>query len=142
MSSIFCFIFFHFEDQIVMSEQMSFYNSGMTTSSGSTIPVIDNSQPTTENVGVGMYPSLMRYFNIFAPILTIGSILGRKSSSSSSVPFHTMYVDDPWTLSSLRTSDKDPRPNNMEMSLSIVNISDQATLDLILDPSPSSYRGV
>ena len=57
MYSILCDIFFPFEDHIVTIEQMSFDNSSSNALSGSTILDIDNSQPTTENVGVGMYPS-------------------------------------------------------------------------------------
>ena len=49
-----------------------------------------------------------------------------------------MYLEDPWTLPSLCTSDEDPRITKMEMSLSTMDISHQFVIDLILDPSPSS----
>ena len=102
---------------------MSFDSSNSTASWGSTISANDNSQLTTKNVGVGMYPSLMGSFNIAAPILDIGSMFDSDSSSSSLLPFHAMYLDDPPTLSSPRTLDKDLRPTNMEMSLSVMEVS-------------------
>ena len=119
---------------------MSFDHSSTSTSPGSTILVIDNSYPEIENVGVGMYPSLMGTFNISAPILTIGSTLGSESSSSSSVPFCTMYLENSWTLPYMRTSDEDPIPTKMEMSLSVVEITYQATLDSIIDTNSSSLQ--
>ena len=102
--------------------------------------VIDNSQLALENFGVGMYMSLMGYFNISAPILTISSTLGSESSLLGSIPFHTMYLEDPWTLPSLSTSDEDPRPTKMEISLSVVEVSYQAILDLVIELGPSSSQ--
>ena len=87
---------------------------------------------------MGMYLSLMGTFNIFAPILIIGSTLGNESSSSIWVPFHTMYLEGPWTRPSLITLDEYPRPTKMDMSFFVVNIAYQATLDPVVDPSPSS----
>ena len=83
----------------------------------------------------------MGSFNISAPLLTIGSTLGSESPLSSSVPFQTTYLEDPWTLSSLSTSDEDPRTTKMDMLLSVVEIAYQATLDPAVDfSSPSSSR--
>ena len=123
-----------------MIEQISIYNSNSNALSGSTISAINHSQPTTENIGVGMYLSFMGSCNISAPILAIGSTLGSNSMSLSLVPFHTMYLDDPWTLLSPRTLDESPRPTNTEMSLSLGEVAYQAILDLVVDPSPSSLR--
>ena len=117
---------------------MSFDSSSSIESSGSTIPTIDNSQLTTENVGVGMYPSLMGSFNIIAPIMMIGSTLGIASSSLSLVPFKTMYLEDSWTLPPLSILNEDTRPTKLEMSLSTMEIAYQAGLDPVVDPSPSS----
>ena len=52
-------------------------------SSRDSILIIDHSQSTTENVGVGMYPSLMGTFSCPTPILMIGSSLGGDSSSEN-----------------------------------------------------------
>ena len=51
-----------------------------------------------------------------------------------------MYLEDPWTLPSSSTSDEDPIPTKMEMSLSTMDISYQFVLDHVVDPSPSSSR--
>ena len=80
----------------------------------------------------------MGSFNIVASIMMIGSTLGSSSSCSSSIPFRTTYLEDPWTLPSPSTLDEDPRPTRMEMSLSTMEIAYQAGLDPVVDPSPSS----
>ena len=90
-----------------MIDQKYFDNSGAEASLGATIPIIDHSQPVIENIGVGMYPSLMGTFNCHAVILMIGSSLGRFLSLLSSVPFHTFHLGDPWTLPSLSASSED-----------------------------------
>ena len=138
MSSLFRIICFPFEYRIVTVEQKSFNNSGMKASSGDTIPVIDNSQPTTENVGVGMYLFFMGTFNNSTPILTIGSNLGSESSLLSSIPFCILHLEDPWTIPSPSTLDEDPRPTNMDMLLSTMMIYYQSILVHVVDPSPSS----
>ena len=89
---------------------------------------------------MGMYLSLMGYFNISTPILTIGSTFGSESSLMSLVPIYTMYLEDPWTLPSLSTSDEYPIPTKMGMPFSTMVISYQSTLGLIVDPSPSSSQ--
>ena len=86
-SSLFQVICFPFEGSIFTVVQKYFDNFGTKESSGATIPVIDNSQPTTKNVGVGMYSLFMGNFNISTPILTIGSNLGSESLSLSFIPF-------------------------------------------------------
>ena len=49
-----------------------------------------------------------------------------------------MYLNDPWSLSSLRTLDEDPIHTKMKMSLSTVEVAYQVVLDLVVDPSLSS----
>ena len=51
-----------------------------------------------------------------------------------------MYLDDPWTLPSPRSSDEDPRLIKMEMLLSAAEVAYQAILDPIVDPGPSSSQ--
>ena len=87
-----------------------------------------------------MYPSLMGTFNCLAPILMIGSSLGRASSSLSSVPFHISHLEDPWTLPSPSTSDEDPRPVEMDMPLSTTLVAYKDNIFYVVDPSPSSSR--
>ena len=70
----------------------------MKASLGASILIIDHSQSATENVGVGMYHSLMGTFNCPALILMIGSSVGWDSTSLNSVPFHTSRMEDPCIL--------------------------------------------
>ena len=102
--------------------------------------IIDNSQPVTENVGIRMYSSLMQNFNISTPILVISSTPGSESSPLSSVPFHTMYLDDPWTLRSPSTLNEDSRTTRIEIPLSVAETTYQATLDNYIDPGPFSSQ--
>ena len=71
------------------------------------IPTIDDSQSTTKNIGIIMYPSSMGTFNISTPILAISSTPGGGSPPLRLVPFRTMYLDDPWALPSSSNSDED-----------------------------------
>ena len=87
-----------------------------------------------------MYPSLTGNFNISAPIQAISSTPSSDLSPVSSIPFPIMYLDDPWTLPSLSTSDEDAKPTKMRMSLSIVEVVYQATLEPAIDPSPPLHR--
>jgi hypothetical protein len=63
MSLSFRTLCFPHEGKIVMIDQLSFACSSPNASLGPSIPVIDNSQPTTENIGVRMYSSLMGTFD-------------------------------------------------------------------------------
>ena len=83
--------------------------------------------------------SFMGIFNVYVPILTIGSSLGIVSSLLSSIPFYVLHLEYPWSLTSTSTSDEYPQPTKMDMSLSTMTISYQATLSPIVDPSPSSF---
>ena len=73
-----------------------------------------------------MYLSLMGTSNILAPVLAIISIPGSDSSPLSSIPFCTMYLNDPYTLPSTSASDEDPRPTKMEMLLFAAETAYQA----------------
>jgi hypothetical protein len=64
VSSIFCILCFPHQGEIVTIDQLSFAYSSPNASVGLSIPVIDNSQSTTENIGVGMYSSLMGTFEL------------------------------------------------------------------------------
>ena len=81
----------------------------------------------------------MGSFNILAPILAINTTPSGVTLPLISFPFCTTYLYDPWNLLSLSTSDKETIPTRVEMSLSIAEVTYQATLDLTmyLGPSPS-----
>ena len=87
-----------------------------------------------------MYPSLMGTINYPAPLLMIGSSLGRDSSSLSLVHFRTSHLEDPWNLPSPSTLYEKSRLTKMEMPLSTVEVAYQVILDSTIDLGPSSLR--
>ena len=52
-------------------DQLSFCNAP--NESGTVVPLVDKSTPACENMGVGLYPSLMGSFNFTTPILSMKS---------------------------------------------------------------------
>ena len=59
-----CIKFLH-EGKLVTIDQLSFCNAP--NEFGTVVPLVDNSTPACENIGVGIYSSLMGSFNINAP---------------------------------------------------------------------------
>ena len=118
-----------------MIDQNSFHNLSFNASLGASIPIIDNSQPKTESVSVGMYPSLMGTFICPAPILMIVSSFGGDFSSLNLVSFRTIHMEYPWILPSPSTLSV---PVKMDMPLPTTMVAYQANLDHIVEPSPSS----
>jgi hypothetical protein len=102
--SIFCTLCFPHDGNIVTVDQLSFVYASPSASVGLLIPMVDNSQPTSENIGVRMYSSLMGTFNFMAPIHHVYAMSSRLVSSERSVPFRTSYFKDPWTLPSSNSS--------------------------------------
>jgi hypothetical protein len=80
--------------------QLSFSHASHNASVGPLIPVIDNSQLETEDIGVEMYSSFMGTFDFTTPIHHIYTISNDSSSLMRSVPFRTLYFNDPWSLPS------------------------------------------
>ena len=70
-SSYFRCIKFPHEGKLVTVDQLSFCNTP--NESGTVVPLVDNSTSACENMGVGLYSSLMGSFNISAPILSFKS---------------------------------------------------------------------
>ena len=91
-------------------------------STDSTIPKLDNTKPSVENLGVGMYSSLMGTFDIPPPMVHINSI------SSSRAPlrrefFRTHYFSDPWTLPSPTATLAEGQVGGMEFPMSAAEIA-------------------
>ena len=106
-SSYFRCIKFPHEGKLVTIDQLSFYNAP--NESGTTIPLVDNSTPACENMGVGPYSSLMESFNFTAPILSMKSfpiyaiIQVVRDHEVVDRSFKTNYLSNPWTLPKLGT---------------------------------------
>jgi hypothetical protein len=97
---IFRTLCFPHEGKIVTIDQLSFAYPSPNTSLGQSIPMIDNSRQETENVGVGMYYSLMGTFDFSTPNHQVYAMSNRPISTRRSISFRTSYFDDPWTLPS------------------------------------------
>ena len=104
-------------------------------SSRASVLIIDHSHMVAENMGVGMYPSLMRTFSCPTLIIMIGSSLSGASSSSNLVSFCTTHMEDPWILPSPSTSSD---PVETSASLPAAMIAYQDNLQSVAEPHSSS----
>jgi hypothetical protein len=100
VSSIFHTLYFPHDGKIVTIDQFSFAFAIPNASIGLLILVIDNSQPTNDNISVRRYSSLMGTFDFMALVHHIYAMSSRSASSMRSVPFRTSFFNDPWTLPS------------------------------------------
>jgi hypothetical protein len=100
MSSLFHTLCFPHEGKIVTIDHFSFAQASFSESVGPSVPIIDNYQQETKDVGVIIYSSLMSSFDFMAPIHHIHAISSESSLSMRSIPFHSSYFNDPWTLPS------------------------------------------
>jgi hypothetical protein len=136
VSFVFCIPFFPHEGKIMTIDQLSFAFSSPNASLGQLILVIENYQPTTKNIGVGMYSFLMGTFKFLAPNHQVYAMSSKPISTGRSIPFRTSYVDDLWTLPSLTLSCEGQSHAGMTMPLSTKNITYQYFLDSFADPDP------
>jgi hypothetical protein len=142
VSSVFHMLCFPHQGEIVTIDQLYFAYSSPNASVGPSIPVVENSQPTTKNIGVRMYSSLMGTFDFSAPIHHIYAMSSTPASVERSIPFRTSYFSDPWTLPSLTLSIEGQSHAGMAMSLSTSEIAYQAILDSSANPDPVSLQTV
>jgi hypothetical protein len=134
VSFILRILWFPHKGKIMTIDQLSFACSSPNSSLGQSIPMIDNSQSTTENIDVRMYSSLMGTFNFLAPNHQVYSMSSRPVLNGKSIPFCASYFDDPWTLPSLTLSCEGDLHAGMAMPLSAANIACQAILDSSTNP--------
>jgi hypothetical protein len=140
VSSIFYTLFFPHEGKIVTIDQLSFAHSSPNASIGPLIPVISNYQPTTEDIGVKLYSSLMGTFDFMAPIHHIYAMFSMSSSSMRYVFFHTLYFKYPWTFPTPTMSFEVQSHIGMAMPLSVAAIGYQVVLDSTADPDHVSSQ--
>jgi hypothetical protein len=136
ISSVFNTLCFPNEGKIVMINQLSFAYSIPKAYIGLSIPVIDNSQPTTENIDVGMYSSLMGTFDFTAPSHHVYAMSSRPISTGRYIPLCTSYFSDLWTLPPPTSSCEGQLHAGMVMPLSTTDIAYQVVLDSSDDPDP------
>jgi hypothetical protein len=130
VSFIFHTLCFPHEGKIVTIDQLSFARSSPNASLGPSIPVINNSQPTTENIGVGMYSSLMGTFKFMTltPSHHIYAMSSRPVSTGRSIPFRTSYFSDPWTLPSSTASCEGQPHTGIISPTSVSHVGDWSTI--------------
>ena len=123
-SSIFWVLVFPRNGKIVSVDQLSFTQKSTTTPSKSTVPMVDQVCPAIENLGVGMYSSLIGTFELFAPFNYIGSISIGNSKVVSRDFFAISNQTDPWIL-----------PTNVELvaPLSMTKIAYQDLQETVMD---------
>jgi hypothetical protein len=136
ISFVFHTLFFPHDEKIVSIKQLSFVYATPNAYVGPSIPVINSSQPTTENIGVIMYSSLMGTFDFMAPVHHIYAMSNRYASSERFVPFRTSYFNDPWTLPSSTMFCEGQSHTEMGMPPLATKIAYQAILDSSTDPDP------
>jgi hypothetical protein len=117
ISFIFPTLCFPHEGNIVTINQLSFAYSSPNASIGPSIPVIDNSHLTTENIGVRIYSSLMGTFNFTSLSHHIYTMSSRSASTWRSITFRTSYFSDPWNLPSPNSSREGQLHAGMAMPL-------------------------
>jgi hypothetical protein len=94
---VFCTLYFPHDGKVVTIDQLYFMHTRHNALVGPSIPVINNSQPTTEDIGVRMYSSLMGTFDFMEPIHHIYAMSSRSSSSMMFVPLTILghYLPQP-----------------------------------------------
>jgi hypothetical protein len=80
VSYVFCTLCFPHKWKVATINQLSFVHASPNASVGPSIPMIDNSQLETKDIGVEMYSSLMGTFDFVESIHHIYSMSSRYSS--------------------------------------------------------------
>jgi hypothetical protein len=106
VSSIFRMLCFPHQGEIVTIDQLYFAFSSPDASVEPSIPVVENSQSITGNIGIRMYSSLMVTFDFSAPIHHIYTMSSMPTSVERSIPFCISYFSDPWNLPSPASSNE------------------------------------
>jgi hypothetical protein len=121
-----------------MMDHFSIVHASPSALVGPLIPVIENSRQENEDIGVGMYSSLMGNFDFVAPIHHIYAISRRSSLSIRSIPFRTSYFNNPWTLPYSTMSYEGHSHIGMEFSLSTEEVVYQDIINTTTDLDPFS----
>lgn len=104
--------------------------------SDSTVPLVDNPRQPIENLGVGMYSSLMGTFDLPTPIARINAISSSKESSRKEFLW-THYFSDPWNLPSPTTTLDEGQVGGMEFPMSVAELRYQSIVNSADDhPTP------
>jgi hypothetical protein len=107
-------------------DQLSFSHPDPS-SGASTVPMIDNPQPGTVNLGVRLFPYLMGTFDYLSPANDVKFILVVPDQPKAAIfqvaSFRTSYFNDPWILPSPSASMEGVGNPGMDMPLSIAEVA-------------------
>jgi hypothetical protein len=142
VDTVFQVLLFPHEGLIVTIDHLSF-SCPDPSSGASTVPMIDNPQPDTVNIGVGLCPSLMGTFDYPPPSGDVKFISAALDQPRAEIfqmsSFRATYFHDPWTLPSPSASMEGTWDSGMAIPLSTTkfayNIVQQASVDP--DPTPA-----
>ncbi len=134
VSTLFRVICFPHEGKIVKVDQLDYAPVDPKATSDSTVPLVDNPHPPTENLGVGMYSSLMGTFEFPSPIAKINAISSSREFSRDGF-FRTHYFSDPWTLPSPMTTLVEGQENGMAFPMSAAELRYQSIANSVEDHS-------
>ena len=121
VSTLFRVFCFPHEGRIVKINQLDYSPIDPYATSDSTVPLVDNPRQPIENLGVGMYSSLMGTFEFPSPITKINAISSSKESSREEF-FQTHYFSDRWTLPSPTTTLVEGQVNGMAFPISAAKL--------------------
>ena len=127
ISSVYRVIKFPHKGKVVTIDQLSYFQRE-STQVELDIPLMDNSNKESPNVGVGLYPTLMGAFNLPPPKVCMISRV-ENTLSGRQTPFKTSYLSDPWNL---------PSPDNknstgMAETLSTVEVTYKAIQEITVE---------
>ena len=128
VSTLFRVICFPHEGKIIKFDQLDYCLVDLKASSDSIVPLVDNPHLPTENLGVGMYSSLMGTFDLPSPFAKINVVSSSKESPREEF-FRTRYFSDPWTLPSPTTTLVEGQVNGMAFPISAVELRYQSIVN-------------
>jgi hypothetical protein len=139
VATVFRVLLFPHEGRRVTIDQLSFSRPDPTLGA-STVPMIDNPQPSVINIGVGLFPSLMGTFDYPPPHDDIKFISNHHKVEIFQVSSFCMtYFEDPWILPSPSAMMDETGHSGMSMPLSAAEVAyslvQQTSANL--DPTPT-----
>jgi len=138
VSTMFHVICFPHEGKIVKVDQLYYSTVDTRATLASTIPLVDNPRLPIENLGVGMYSSLMGTFDFPSPIARINVISSSKEYSREEF-FRTHYFSDPWNLHLPTTTLDEVQVGGMAFPMSAAELRYQFIVNSVNNHStPSS----
>jgi hypothetical protein len=124
------------DGKIMTIDHLSSVYASPNASVGSSIPMVENFQLETKNIGVKMYSSLMGIFKFMALVHHIYAMSSKIALSKRSIPLCTSYFNNPWTLPSSKMYFEGQSHTIISMPLSATKIEYQVVLDSSTDPNP------